>query len=395
MPSITPDHIKAALRITPLFYDAVLEPTRWREALKAICEFFAPAVAATVHFNSLGLMSEGGTREPHYLMYSYGLSEEAVQAYLTYGRYGPDVDPRVGAYTRYINRPVPNRDLVSAEEWHKSPTYKDLFEPHGLDHDICISIQHEGLDTHLSIGVYRGPEGPAFSQVDVEKFQLLVPHLRRAAEVYARLVGSELKSRQLENAFEDLALATIFTDTSGRILFANHAANQLLDAGDGLFQGGGQLAHRDPGIASQLKRYIREISASTQFGGGGRVTHLTLPRAEQTPLLATVCSLASSSPESPPYLSSQLRVAIFLTDPQKSYETTTEHLQRIFGLTQTEAEIAKDLTAGLTLKEIAGKRGRALETVRQQLKSVMSKTGARRQAELVKSVLALGVPLEQ
>lgn len=53
------------------------------------------------------------------------------------------------------------------------------------------------------------------------------------------------------------------------------------------------------------------------------------------------------------------------------------------GLTHAEAEIALSLVYGLTPREIASKRRVSIHTIRNQLKSAMSKTGSRRQSDLV------------
>lgn len=53
------------------------------------------------------------------------------------------------------------------------------------------------------------------------------------------------------------------------------------------------------------------------------------------------------------------------------------------GLSQTEAQIALSLADGQTIAEIAEARRASIHTVRNQVKSALSKTGSRRQAELV------------
>jgi len=63
-----------------------------------------------------------------------------------------------------------------------------------------------------------------------------------------------------------------------------------------------------------------------------------------------------------------------------------QSLRRRFGLTSSEAEVALGLGTGLTLREIADHRGTSLHTVRDQLKAALSKTGTRRQVELVRIV---------
>ena len=58
-------------------------------------------------------------------------------------------------------------------------------------------------------------------------------------------------------------------------------------------------------------------------------------------------------------------------------------LQQAFSLTRAESEISLALLAGKSLREISGMRGVSIHTVRNQLKSAMSKAGANRQADYV------------
>jgi DNA-binding CsgD family transcriptional regulator len=62
----------------------------------------------------------------------------------------------------------------------------------------------------------------------------------------------------------------------------------------------------------------------------------------------------------------------------------------LFDLSPSEARIARDLTRGQTIKEIAEAAGTSPETVRSQVKSVMAKTGTNRQAEI--AALLAGLP---
>ena len=66
----------------------------------------------------------------------------------------------------------------------------------------------------------------------------------------------------------------------------------------------------------------------------------------------------------------------------------TSVLSEQFGLTPAEAAVSAMLCGGTSLKEIAGLRGVSVTTVRNQVKSVMTKTGVRRQSELVARLLA-------
>ena len=64
-------------------------------------------------------------------------------------------------------------------------------------------------------------------------------------------------------------------------------------------------------------------------------------------------------------------------------------VQEAFGLTAAEVEIVRGITLGLPLKEIAEQRGRSIETVRTQARSILAKTETHSQSELVRVVLGL------
>ena len=58
-------------------------------------------------------------------------------------------------------------------------------------------------------------------------------------------------------------------------------------------------------------------------------------------------------------------------------------MQSLFDLTPTEAAIARRLSQGETAEQIAQATQKSVLTIRTQLKSVLAKTGTRRQSELV------------
>ena len=64
-------------------------------------------------------------------------------------------------------------------------------------------------------------------------------------------------------------------------------------------------------------------------------------------------------------------------------------VQEAFGLTVAEVEIVRGITLGLPLRDIAEARGRSVETVRTQVRSVLAKTETHGQSELVRVVLGL------
>lgn len=73
---------------------------------------------------------------------------------------------------------------------------------------------------------------------------------------------------------------------------------------------------------------------------------------------------------------------VVLSEPREGVADTTL-LHSLFDLTPAELSVAQALAAGRSVAEIARQSGRSVATVRNQLKSAMSKTGSSRQMELV------------
>jgi DNA-binding CsgD family transcriptional regulator len=64
-------------------------------------------------------------------------------------------------------------------------------------------------------------------------------------------------------------------------------------------------------------------------------------------------------------------------------------IQGLFDLTPAEAKVARGIAQGLTVDEMAARYGTARETVRTQVKTLLGKTGARRQVEVAARLSAL------
>ncbi len=77
----------------------------------------------------------------------------------------------------------------------------------------------------------------------------------------------------------------------------------------------------------------------------------------------------------------------YLAELDRREHSRAERIAADLNLTQSEAIIALSLADGQTLEEIAARRDVSIHTVRNQVKSALSKTGCRRQAELVAEVL--------
>jgi DNA-binding CsgD family transcriptional regulator len=80
---------------------------------------------------------------------------------------------------------------------------------------------------------------------------------------------------------------------------------------------------------------------------------------------------------------------ILFNDPARRARHPTKRLQALFGLTKTEVVLAPALLDGKRLAEFAASRDVSVETVRTQFQSLLKKTGASRQTDLMRILFAV------
>ena len=87
-------------------------------------------------------------------------------------------------------------------------------------------------------------------------------------------------------------------------------------------------------------------------------------------------------------------MAVF-ADPEREFHTDEDSLRRLYGLTRAEARLAGCLVRGDRIEEAAEHLKVSTSTARTHLKHIFSKTGTKRQTDLVRLLLSglAGTPL--
>ena len=178
-----------------------------------------------------------------------------------------------------------------------------------------------------------------------------------------------------------MQIGVVLTDAAGLILFANQAADALLQAGDGLTVKAGHLAAMRDSASAQLQRLISEAARA---GRDRAPAYLMLPRTVERPLSAAVVPIRTNEPSS---LEDQPSVALFIADPERAMRPSAKALQNLYGLTTAEARALVALAEGKSIAAIAADNGISVWTVRTQLRHAMRKTKTRRHNELIAIVL--------
>ena len=107
---------------------------------------------------------------------------------------------------------------------------------------------------------------------------------------------------------------------------------------------------------------------------------MSIARAGKRPLHV----LTSPIPPSDSPLPARGVAAVFLDDPELHSLTPAEVLRTLFRLTPAESKLARSVLNGHSLSEAAELGGVSRETAKSQMNAVLSKTGTRRQGELIR-----------
>jgi DNA-binding CsgD family transcriptional regulator len=217
--------------------------------------------------------------------------------------------------------------------------------------------------------------GPVPQEV-VQLLDGLRPHLARASLAANRL-GFE-RARAEVGALQALGLPAAVLRGSGRLLTANALFDALVPS---LFQDRAQRVTISDVAADAL--LADALNTLSSIAGRAVKSIPVAATAAHVPMVLHVVPVRGSARD----IFTQAIALLVVTPVDRAAVPTAEVLQGLFDLTPAEARVARGIGQAETIDALADATGVNRETVRSQLKAVLSKTGLSRQQELV-SLLA-------
>jgi DNA-binding CsgD family transcriptional regulator len=219
-------------------------------------------------------------------------------------------------------------------------------------------------------------DGRIFTPDNLRCMHLLAPHLDRALRLQMRLSAADLRVDMVSGAFDCLTLGVAFVERSGRPIWLNKRALEIINNSNALqLAVSAELAARRPSDTQSLRALI------TGAVSAGKQGLLAIGRGVgQRPLLLIARPLKPIGSWEPTI--QLVWGVVFIIDPDRIDIPTVDSLRRAFDLTYREAHMAIAVAQGNGLQAAADATGVALTTARTQLQQVFAKTGTRQQAEL-------------
>lgn len=362
-------------RLLGFLYDASLSTETWCHFLRRFAAFFSGFGAHLVHedqrFPSLTVS----------LLVGFEHMPEAVgQARALRNLELRDEDPRYRYIARFPGKPMSCRLVVDEAELRTSRPYLEILAPSGIEYTLGVQLSDTpGVLTAL--GTYRGPGAEPFSQADCDWLGELIPHINRAFGLQRTFAQLGTRLQQAYELLDTFPIGIAICDQDGRLVFLNREMRTLIETGDGLAIQSGRLVPSVPTDHARLADGLKTVHAAA------RPSVFNIGRPSGRPPLHCVVAAVRNRSDGLPFAIDGAASVIFVTAPERCREAPAELLQRLFGLTPAEARLAAALVSGASLKTAAEAIGIKGGTARSYLKTIMSKTGTNRQADLVRLIL--------
>ncbi len=276
---------------------------------------------------------------------------------------------------------VTDQDVFALDQIPHEPIYRDFFMPRGGGFGVATIIPSPCGDVtilHVEKPYADGPVTPA----KLAALDALRPDFARAALPSARLELQRVEAAA--RALEMVGLPAAVLGRNGRVMAGNSLFDGLVP---GLVQDRqARLALVDAGADLLLGQAIAELATK----GDGTVRSIPVAaKDEHPPMIVHVLPIRGAAND----IFAHASAVVLVTPVVPRRVPTAEVIQGLFDLTPAEARIARAIGNGDSAADISASTGRAEDTVRGQLKSILAKTGLHRQSELVGLLRGIPIPV--
>jgi DNA-binding CsgD family transcriptional regulator len=199
--------------------------------------------------------------------------------------------------------------------------------------------------------------------------------------VISRLLEQEkATANTFTDIVEGIAPGVILVETGMGIVYANRAAQRLLEQGEIVEVRGDRLVLRSPVANAVVADAVAEAARSEQ---DIERQSIDIPVRKPDGLPAVVQVLPMQRRQIALGVVQRPAAAVFIANAADPPRLPADALALLYDLTPAEARVFEFIVAGKTPADIAQELRVALPTVRTHLSRVFEKTGCSRQADLV------------
>ena len=364
-------------------YDAALDPALWTDALAKIAEFVGGQAGA---LGSKDMVSKFVNVDHH-----VGLDLQYMQMHSeTHGEF----DPLASVPLFDVGQVVSPPELMPHDDDCEGRCCQELARPQARG-DMAIAVRKRPGKSCKFLSVVRSEANDMVdngnSVVDHEmhrRMSLVAPHARRAILIGKTIDQKAREAATLADVLDSLSAGVFLIEANGRIVHANAAGRGILGVDDFLRSIGGRLVARD----TKINRTLQDIFAgrgALEIGSKGITLPLTAREGECH--VAHVLPLAAAARRRAG--APRTVAAVFVCRATLETPSSADVIRRAYQLTPTELRVLLAIVNIGGIPEVATALGVAGTTIKTHVGRLFEKTGAGRQADLVKLVAGFSTPL--
>lgn len=362
-------HSTDAMRLASLFYEGILSPDAWHGALSETTRQLGASFFHQVLIDRAGMQVVANIASPESL-------RKANEYAQHYARNDERLNVLAGLKPGEF---MFDFDHFDARHRSRSPLYADFLAGERVQSCVAI-VLHRDDDFRDEVGLLRGSDASPLSDAERSLLRQLAPEMARAGRL--RVQASRLAQRAALGfaALGTLPRALAIVDPLCRIEYCNPAAERFFALHGACKALGGRLRLVDPHAQEGLRERVARACAADGAGAG-------VMRVGQGEATVSI-SVLPLRPEHPLAMGSRPWAMVIFAGPALAASTVMppEILAECLGVTRTEARLACALAGGASVNDFAIMQGCSLSTARSHLRSLLHKTGCRRQRDLVEVV---------
>lgn len=386
------DELTRLSEIIGLIYEGATDFSRWSKDI-------VPELAQYIQVPECKLYTPLHTPQAGGYFFLHGRPPEQNDRYIS--RYqGEDIFVKAAAANNLIveGNVILGDELVPRKEWLASKLYTECYSSNPNMAQLMTSIvfgKESNAPMVVACSFFRSLKQPDFGEVDRTRVQLLLPHISRSLGVMQRLRSTELAVATTLAALDRLPSGALLLDGAGRVSFANHAAQRMLNKGDGLrlhksshTVGLGELDAADMTTSRAIDAAIFATLKRDPYATPHFSKSVVVPQRSGLGNYTLQFSALGNQNEFGGGQGGYAAI-VFLTDSTQKPVIDPASLQGAYGLTAAEARTAIALLEHVSAKEAAQVLNVSPNTVRSQIKSIYTKLGVDTRARFVKVMLGL------
>ena len=367
-----------------IIYESGLDKNKWQEVVQIITDLVGNDFKFAIQGHDVLL-------EKNIELIAENYDESFLQSYV---EYYASKNPWLAPLNRVpIGKVVTASEVYLHSELEKTEFFNDWLSPQGMVDEGVGAVLYKDDTRMLALtSSYSYEKRELYEPVGRAVLNILAPHIRRSFEIQRTLNGKQLIDNDYTRILNVLPNPIMLLDRQGRIKFANIAAEKLMRQSKLIYlKSNRSIGFYDKLANKEMDNLFDRLRVSI-------FSYLDQPikvNADDGSYFNIDIKLFSPDTEATGLFSDFIRherptTMLSLHGPYKASSSVEMRLSREFQLTPAEIKLACWFSEGYSLQQYAAANEVSINTVRNQMRSIMGKLGVNRQTQLLVVLTALG-----